>query len=75
MSKIDEDIKIDIEIKETVSQQIAKDQIAVRKFVNDYRKAWRDNDDKRLEGMAKIAKEEYNMSDERLKLITDTEDG
>ena len=75
MAKIPEDVKIDIEIKETVSQQIAKDQIAVRKFANDYRKAWKDNDDKRLEGMAKIAKEEYNMSDERLKLITDTEDG
>lgn len=75
MSKIPEDVKIDIEIKETVSEQIARDQIAVRKFANDYRKAWRDNDEKRLEGMAKIAKEEYNMSAERLKLITDTEDG
>ena len=75
MAKIPEKVKIDIELKETVSQQIAKDQIAVRKFANDYRKAWRDNDEKRLEGMAKIAKEEYNMSDERLKLITDTKDG
>ena len=75
MAKIPESVKIDIEIKETVSQQIAKDQIAVRKFANDYRKAWRDNDTDRLKGMAKIAKEEYNMSDERLKLITDTKDG
>lgn len=39
MARLPEDVKIDIEIKETVSQQIAKDQIAVRKFANDYRKA------------------------------------
>ena len=75
MAKIPEDIKVDIEISQTVQEQLSKDKLAVQKFANDYRKAWKDNDEKRLEGMAKIAKEEYNMSDERLKLITDTEDG
>lgn len=75
MAKIPEDIKVDIEISQTVQEQLSKDKLAVQKFANDYRKAWKDNDDKRLEGMAKIAKEEYNMSAERLKLITDTEDG
>ena len=75
INEVPESVKVDIEINENVQRDLAKTRLEVRKFVSDYKRAWRNADEDRIKSLQKIAREEYELSDERLKLITDTEDG
>lgn len=75
LHKIPDDIKIKLEIDEQVQKELDKQRLAIEKFANDYKKAWKEGDKGRIESMKEIAKKEYEMSDDRLAMILETEDG
>ena len=79
INKIPESVKVDIEINENVKKDLAKTRLDIRKFVSDYKKAMKDADndatDTRVKNIKKVGKETYNLSDQQLQMIIDTEDG
>ena len=75
LSRVPEDVKIDIELNSTVQEQIAKDRLEIRKYASDLRRATIKGDKEQIESLRNIGKERRNLTDIQLDQIVETEDG
>lgn len=75
INKIPKELEIKIKLSEDVHKQMIQTETSVGKFVNDYRKAVRDANKERIAQLKQVAREEYNLNQTQLDLITKTEDG
>lgn len=74
-NEVPEDIKIKISLQEEAVKQLASVQLKVSKWQSDYDKARKAGDTTHLKVLDDIAKKEFGLSDERIKLIKSTKDG
>ena len=75
INKIPEDVKVKIEVDTDVFKALGKDLVNINKFVNDYRKASKDDNKERIKELEAFGKKEFDLNDTRLKQIRDTTEG